>query len=89
MTVRAPNNRQRFLSIRLHYRHVNQALEYVVADMQKRGDSYLTTIPGEYTHTRYPLQYFFELRNGDSRAWLYPGFDADLSNQPYYVVRSA
>ncbi len=89
VTVRAPNNRQRFLSIRLHYRHVNQALEYVVADMQKRGDSYLTTIPGEYTHTRYPLQYFFELRNGDGRAWLYPGFDADLSNQPYYVVRSA
>lgn len=44
------------------------------------------TIPAEYTQSKYPLQYYFELDNGNGPAWLYPGFNKTLSNQPYFVV---
>lgn len=68
---------------------MNQAETYVVVDMAPHGESYQTTIPGDYTDTDYPVQYFFEVRDGGGRAWLCPGFDADLSNQPYYVIRQS
>ena len=29
----------------------------------------------------------FELRHGNSQAWLYPGLNKDLANQPYPVIR--
>ena len=29
----------------------------------------------------------FELRRDPDQAWLYPGFNATLSNQPYFLVR--
>jgi hypothetical protein len=45
-------------------------------------------IPGEYTKSQFPLLYYFELHGGD-HAWLYPGLEADLSNQPYFVLRRA
>jgi hypothetical protein len=74
-------------SVQLHYRRVNQAERYHVAEMVWKSDSYLALIPADYTNSPYPLQYFFELHDGAHIAWLYPGFDATLSNQPYYVVR--
>jgi len=74
-------------SIRLHYRHVNQAETYIVAEMQEQDGKYTATIPADYTDSPYPLQYFLEFRDAQGLAWLYPGFDADLSNQPYYVIR--
>ncbi len=74
-------------SIRLHYRHVNQAEAYVVTDMLAQDGRYTATIPSDYTDSPYPLQYFFELHDAEGRACFYPGFDANLSNQPYYVVR--
>jgi len=74
-------------SVRLHYRHVNQAETYIVTDMLAQDGRYTATIPGDYTDSPYPLQYFFEWRDAAGRAYLYPGFDANLSNQPYYVVR--
>ena len=46
-------------------------------------------MPKDYTRSPYPLQYFFELHNAAGRAWLFPGFAADLCNQPYFVVRQA
>ncbi len=72
---------------RLHYRHVNQAEEYVVTDMQKQDGGYAATIPADYTDSKYPLQYFLEFRDTRGRAWLYPRLNATLSNQPYYVIR--
>ena len=48
------------------------------------------TIPAAYADSDYPLQYYFELREGDKgQAWLYPGFNATLTNQPYFVIRQA
>ena len=74
-------------SVYLHYRHVNQAEEYVVVDMKMQDGRCVATIPADYTDSPYPLQYFLQFRDVQGRAWLYPSLDATLSNQPYYVVR--
>jgi hypothetical protein len=76
-------------SVRLYYRHVNQAERYETVEMQVMGKSYRATIPGDYSNSQYPLQYYFELKEGPDKAGLYPGFNADLTNQPYFVVRKA
>jgi hypothetical protein len=79
--------KERLASARLYYRHVNQAERYRVAEMEAREDGYRARIPAGYTDSPYPLQYYFELKAGLDRAWLVPGFVADLSNQPYFVLR--
>jgi len=33
--------------------------------------------------------YFFELQDNSGHAWIYPGFEADLANQPYYHIQHA
>ncbi len=75
------------VGVRLHYRRVNQAEPYCVVEMLRDGERYALTIPGDYTDSPYPLQYFFELADTQGRAWFYPGFAEDLSNQPYFVLR--
>ena len=52
-----------------------------------RGVGYRQTIPGDYTDSAYPLMYFFELHDSQGHGRLQPGLTADLSNQPYFVVR--
>jgi hypothetical protein len=76
-------------SVRLLYRHVNHAERFETVEMQLAGKTYRASMPAEYTNSDYPLQYYFELREGPEEAWLYPGFTADLTNQPYFVVRRA
>jgi hypothetical protein len=73
--------------VRLRYRRVHQALPYQTVEMVRQGQQCRATIPAEYTDAPYPLEYYFELRNEAGQAWLYPGFDATLANQPYFVVR--
>jgi len=75
------------VTARVYYRHVSQAERYRTAEMEGKDGTYRVTIPGEYTNSPYPLEYYFELRQGSSSAWLYPGFSPDLNNQPYFVVR--
>jgi hypothetical protein len=77
------------VSVRLYYRHVNQAERYQSAPMAAQGNRYRAAIPAAYTDTQYPLEYYFELKQGADRAWLYPGFSEDRANQPYFVVRRA
>jgi hypothetical protein len=74
---------------RLWYRHVNQAERWVAADMTGENGTWRGTIPGAYTDSPYPLQYYFEFRDPPSGAWIYPGFAADLSNTPYVVLQRA
>jgi hypothetical protein len=57
--------------------------------MQLAGESYRATIPADYTNSQYPLQYYFEVKEKPDKAWLYPGFGENLTNQPYFVVRKA
>jgi len=75
------------LSARLHYRHVDQAEEYQVREMEERGGRYRAEIPADYTQSPYALQYFFEIHNGPNQAWLLPGFDPKDPAQPYFLVK--
>jgi hypothetical protein len=77
------------LSARLLYRHVNQAENYDLAEMKQHDGRYYAEIPAAYTQSPYALQYFFEVHQGPKQAWLLPGFDPDLTTQPYFVVRRA
>jgi hypothetical protein len=69
----------------LWYRHVNHAERWMSVPMQRAGTSFAAAIPGAYTSSAYPLQYYFELRTA-SAATLHPLFNATLSNQPYFAV---
>jgi hypothetical protein len=72
-------------SARLFYRHVNHGERWRSMAMTQEGDSYRAAIPGAYTSSPYPLQYYFALEKG-TQAALYPGFNATWSNQPYFAV---
>ena len=74
-------------SVRLHYRHVNHAERYRMEEMQAQGGRFRATIPADYAASPFPLEYFFTVHETPDAAWLYPGFDANLANQPYFVVR--
>jgi len=70
---------------RLYYRHVNQAERWQCVDMHGGQGSYSAAIPGDYTQSAYPLEYYFALRH-ENQETLFPGFNATLSNQPYYAI---
>jgi hypothetical protein len=67
---------------------VTQAERYESLEMELRDGRYRATILANYTHSPYPLEYYFELKQDAEAAWLYPGFGENLTNQPYFVVRS-
>jgi hypothetical protein len=71
---------------RLHYRRVNQAERWQALDMERDGRGFKAAIPADYTKSPYALEYYFELRRDAATAWLHPGFAANLSNQPYFVL---
>lgn len=73
-------------SVSLCYRHVNQAERWKSAAMSGQGSHFSGAIPAECTDSEYPLQYYFELEGEEGSAWLYPGFNETLSNQPYFAV---
>jgi hypothetical protein len=73
-------------AVQLYYRHVNQGERWVSMEMQRGHDGYSAAIPGDYTNSVYPLQYYFVLRRGTDAAWFFPAFNASLSNQPYYAI---
>ncbi|HET9723400.1 MAG TPA: hypothetical protein VFR44_06105 [Actinomycetota bacterium] len=73
--------------VSLRYRHVDQSKLYEQVEMERGEERYVATIDGRYSDSPYAMQYLFVVRDTDGRAWLHPGLDADLSNQPYYVIR--
>jgi hypothetical protein len=73
----------------LRYRHANQGETYRSGIMEAENGIFRAAIPGNYTGSPYPLVYFFVLRDGRGRAWIYPGFRADFSTPPYFAVRQA
>jgi hypothetical protein len=74
-------------SARLYYKHVNHGERYQVSEMKADGLTYKAEIPGAYTNTEYPLEYYFELRESPESACLYPGFNEKHDNQPYFIIR--
>jgi hypothetical protein len=73
-------------AVHLSYRHVNQAERWLSVEMQRGHDGYSAAIPGNYTNSAFPLQYYFVLQRGAGAAWLYPAFNSTLSNQPYFAI---
>jgi hypothetical protein len=75
------------LATRLCYRRVNQAERWRTLPMEPGEVGCAAVVPAEYTRSRYALQYYFELDAGTAGSVMYPGFNSELSNQPYFVVR--
>jgi len=75
-------------AVNLHYRHLNQAENYVSLVMEKHEAQHTASIPAAYTATDFPLEYFFTISTADGKTGLYPGFAPQLTNQPYFVVQS-
>jgi hypothetical protein len=73
-------------SARLYYRQVNQAERWKSVEMQQEGRSFQASIPAAYTQSPFALEYYFELRENPTSATLYPGFNAQFTNQPYFVL---
>jgi hypothetical protein len=72
----------------IHYRHVNQAEAWQVAALRREASVWAAVVPGDYTASTFPLQYYFDWHeDAGSRPVLLPGFDANWSNRPYFVVR--
>jgi hypothetical protein len=69
----------------LWYRHVNHGERWLSTPMQHEGATHTAAIPAAYTHSPYPLQYYFELHTAIA-ATLHPAFNPTLSNQPYYAI---
>lgn len=88
VTLAGPNAVPKLSSIRLRYRHVNQAETWQVQGMEAQVTGYRAAVLGIYTESPFPLQYHFELRTVSGAAWFYPGLRPDSLGQPYFVVRS-
>lgn len=85
--IQSPRAAPRVSLVRLRYRHVNQAEDYTAEEMQPSGERYRAAIPGSYTQSTYPLQYFFEIHGDGGAAWLLPGYNTNQPRQPYFVVQ--
>src|SRR5690349_20030054 len=64
LLLEGSNDGPRPVSIRLHYRHVNQAEQYRVAEMEAGAGHYRAVISVDYTESPCPLEYFFKLHDG-------------------------
>jgi hypothetical protein len=73
-------------SAAIRFRPLNQAERYDAIEMDRTDRGFAASIPGSFTTTLYPLQYFFVLRDEQGGAWLHPGLQDNLSNQPYFVI---
>lgn len=70
--------------VRFFYRRVNQAERWVEAPTEVDR----AVIPAAYATGAYPLQYYFVAAHEDAID-LFPGFGADLTDEPYIVLRRA
>jgi hypothetical protein len=75
------------ITTRLYYRHVDQAERWTSKEMTNQNGRHAAVIPADYTMSDYALQYYFELESGNNQAWMYPGFNKTLSNQPYFAIK--
>jgi hypothetical protein len=76
-------------AMRLYYRLVDQAVRWESLAMDNRDERFRGSIPGTYTGSAFPLQYYFETRPGEGTPAMYPGFTPQLDNQPYFVCDAA
>ena len=72
--------------VTLFYRHVNHAERWLSAAMKQDVGGYRGSIPGAYTDSPYPLQYYFVVAEKGASPIFFPELNATLSSQPYYAV---
>jgi hypothetical protein len=84
----APEGAPLLASVSLWFRHVNQAERWSSRPMERIKRGFESSIPAEYTASPFSLQYYFELHPETASSYLYPGFNEELANQPYYVITS-
>lgn len=82
--IELPNNTDSVIALK--YRVANQSEKYQSVLMERSGEEFTAEIPSSYTDSPYPLIYFFEIESGKNKK-MYPGFEKNLSNQPYFVIR--
>jgi hypothetical protein len=70
----------------LFYRRVDQAERWESIQMELRDGRYRATVPGSYTQSPFPMQYYFETHMPGQTPGLHPGFTTELNNQPYYIL---
>jgi hypothetical protein len=76
------------LTVRVHYRPVDQSASWLVAPTVVDGDRFSLDLPADFTDSPYSIQYFLEVRS-DAGTGLYPRLDpVRLANQPYFVVHA-
>ena len=75
-------------AVQLYYRRTHQAEAWRSVAMEGFQGGYRATIPGDYTASLFPLEYYFEVSDASGRRSLYPELGANLCNQPYFVMRS-
>ena len=75
------------VSAQLYYRRTDQSEAWNALAMTKEADGFHAEIPTRYTDSPFALTYYFELRDATGLLSLYPGFNAILSNTPYFVLR--
>ena len=75
-------------TVTLMYRQADQSQRWRKADTAWGNGAYRSAIPADQTESRYPLLYYFEVHEAGGSG-IYPGFSKDLSNQPYFLVRSS
>ena len=46
------------------------------------------SIEASYTDSPYGLLYFFEVIASGGDAWMVPGYERDMANDPYYVLQA-
>jgi hypothetical protein len=80
----APGNGRK---VNLLYRRADQSQRWQTQEMQTRDNQFRGAVPSAYTDSPYPLLYYFEVHERGGSG-IYPGFTPDLSNQPYFLVRS-
>ncbi len=78
---------EKVTNVTLYYRHVNQAEAGQAMPIKAANGGFQGTIPGSYTQSPFPLQYYFGVTKGNQGSALFPGFDAALANQPYFLAR--
>ena len=69
----------------LHYRHVNQAERWRSTAMRRTATASPRTIPADYTHSDFHLQYFVSLTR-QGQPVLVPGLEGNLANEPYVTA---
>ncbi len=78
----------RIRRVTVRYRPMNQALPFSQVEMERVGNTFVGSIPGEDLTGTYPVAYaFVVLADDDARR--VPDLGADLASQPYYAIRRA